>query len=178
MKPNHLLRMRRSGWFDVLVFFMAIGLILGALGLAGLLQHNSIQVSMAGATAYEINQAQTFLSGSHRSYLILSVIFLSITAVSLLFMRFVSPAFSGSIQAQRFFRRLRVVLQYTAAIMITLVMLFPIYWMIISSLKTSEELLLDVPTLWPVSSSSAWGVIRSLAYSAPLRASQPVSVRI
>ena len=38
MKPNHLLRMRRSGWFDVLVFFMAIGLILGAMGLAGLLK--------------------------------------------------------------------------------------------------------------------------------------------
>ena len=33
MKPNHLLRMRRSGWFDVMVFFMAIGLILGAMGL-------------------------------------------------------------------------------------------------------------------------------------------------
>ena len=147
MKTNHLLRMRRSGWFDVLVFFMAIGLILGAMGLAGLLQYNSIQTSMAGATAYEVNQAQTFLSGSHRSYLTLSIIFLSITAVSLLFMRFVSPAFSGSLQAQRFFRRLRVVLQHTAAIMITLVMLFPIYWMIISSLKTSEELLLDVPTL-------------------------------
>ena len=77
MKPNHLLRMRRSGWFDVLVFFMAIGLILGAMGLAGLLQYNSIQTSMAGATAYEVNQAQTFLSGSHRSYLTLSAIFLS-----------------------------------------------------------------------------------------------------
>ena len=66
MKSNHLLRMRRSGWFDVLVFFMAIGLILGAMGLAGLFQYNSIQTSMAGATAYEVNQAQTFLSGSHR----------------------------------------------------------------------------------------------------------------
>ena len=148
MKPNHLLRMRRSGWFDVLVFFMAIGLILGAMGLAGLLQYNSIQTSMAGATAYEVNQAQTFLSGSHRSYLTLSVIFLSITAVSLLFMRFVSPAFSGSLQAQRFFRRRRVVLQHTAAIMITLVMLFPIYWMIITSLKLPREIY-RVPALWP-----------------------------
>lgn len=35
------------------------------------------------------------------------------------------------------------------AILITLIMLFPIYWMIISSLKTSEELLRAVPTLWP-----------------------------
>ena len=28
-------------------------------------------------------------------------------------------------------------------------MLFPIYWMIISSFKTSDELLATVPTLWP-----------------------------
>lgn len=35
------------------------------------------------------------------------------------------------------------------AIAITLFMVFPIYWMIISSLKTSEELLQAVPSLWP-----------------------------
>lgn len=35
------------------------------------------------------------------------------------------------------------------AIAVTLVMVFPIYWMIISSFKTSEELLQAVPTLWP-----------------------------
>lgn len=40
-------------------------------------------------------------------------------------------------------------LQTLLAIFVTLLMLFPIYWMIISSLKTSEELLLAVPTLWP-----------------------------
>lgn len=32
--------------------------------------------------------------------------------------------------------------------------------------------------LWPVSSSSAWGVTRSSVYSAPLRASRPAFVRI
>jgi ABC-type glycerol-3-phosphate transport system permease component len=42
-----------------------------------------------------------------------------------------------------------VLCQYLAAIVITLIMLFPIYWMIVSSLKTSEELLQSVPTLWP-----------------------------
>ena len=149
MKTNHLLRMRQSGWFDVLIFFLVIGLVLGGMGLTGLMQHQQIQEGMAGATAYEIKQAQTFLSGSYISFLILSAFFLSMTLISLLFMRFVSPAFTMNLKAQLFFRRLRVVFQYAAAIAITLVMLFPIYWMIISSLKTSEELLMDVPTLWP-----------------------------
>ncbi len=40
-------------------------------------------------------------------------------------------------------------LQYIFAIAVTLLIIFPIYWMIISSLKTSEELLQAVPTLWP-----------------------------
>ncbi|NMB00392.1 MAG: carbohydrate ABC transporter permease [Firmicutes bacterium] len=40
-------------------------------------------------------------------------------------------------------------MQYVVAILVTLIMLFPIYWMVASSLKTSQELLLPVPTLWP-----------------------------
>ena len=47
-------------------------------------------------------------------------------------------------------RRTMRALQYIAATLFTLVMLFPIYWMIISSFKTSEELLNPVPTLWPL----------------------------
>jgi multiple sugar transport system permease protein/sn-glycerol 3-phosphate transport system permease protein len=39
--------------------------------------------------------------------------------------------------------------QYALAIVVTLIIIFPIYWMIISSLKTSEELLRPVPSLWP-----------------------------
>ncbi len=41
------------------------------------------------------------------------------------------------------------VFQNIFAISITLLIIFPIFWMIISSLKTSEELLQAVPTLWP-----------------------------
>lgn len=41
------------------------------------------------------------------------------------------------------------ILRYIIAIAITLIVIFPIYWMIISSLKSSEELLQAVPTLWP-----------------------------
>ena len=41
------------------------------------------------------------------------------------------------------------ILRYVLGILITLVTLFPIYWMIISSLKSSQELLQAVPSLWP-----------------------------
>jgi len=47
-------------------------------------------------------------------------------------------------------RAIAVVAQYIPAIAVTFIVIFPIYWMIISSLKTSEELLRPVPSLWPV----------------------------
>lgn len=46
-------------------------------------------------------------------------------------------------------KKIMTVLQYTVAIIITLIAAFPIYWMIVSSLKSQEEILLAVPTLWP-----------------------------
>ena len=39
--------------------------------------------------------------------------------------------------------------RYTTAAIITLLMLFPIYWMVITAFKTAEELTLAVPTFWP-----------------------------
>ena len=46
-------------------------------------------------------------------------------------------------------KRVKIGLQYFFAILITLIMFFPLYWMVISSFKSSEELLLTYPTFWP-----------------------------
>lgn len=52
------------------------------------------------------------------------------------------------VAAQRKKKALNI-LQTVLAVIVTLIMLFPIYWMVISSLKSQEEILLAVPTLWP-----------------------------
>ncbi len=41
------------------------------------------------------------------------------------------------------------ILQVIIAVLITLCMLFPIYWMLITSVKSQEESLLIIPTFWP-----------------------------
>lgn len=46
-------------------------------------------------------------------------------------------------------KRMVAIAQYTLAILVTLVVMFPLYWMISSSVKSQEEILLLVPTLWP-----------------------------
>lgn len=46
-------------------------------------------------------------------------------------------------------RKFAKVLQYIVAIIITIIVAFPIYWMIISSVKSQDEILLAIPTLWP-----------------------------
>ena len=46
-------------------------------------------------------------------------------------------------------KRLYAVIQYSLAIVVMLFVLFPVYWMLISSVKSQEEVLLAVPTFWP-----------------------------
>ena len=79
----------------------------------------------------------------------LALIFVAVSAVCLIYMRFVSPIVRADDSLRIAHGVYRKVGQYAAAIFVTLIILFPIYWMIISSFKTSTELLAPVPTLWP-----------------------------
>ena len=57
-KENHLLRMRRSGWFDIMMLFLAFALVLGVLGLVGVISyHNAMGRVTADMTEYEITHA-------------------------------------------------------------------------------------------------------------------------
>ncbi|HHT68182.1 MAG TPA: carbohydrate ABC transporter permease [Firmicutes bacterium] len=90
------------------------------------------------------------LATRRSSFLSIGLITLAATALGVFFLAVASYYRDKvSFQTKKNLGKLRVVLQYLAAIGITAIMLFPIYWMVISSLKTSTELLLPVPTLWP-----------------------------
>ncbi len=67
--------------------------------------------------------------------------------------------------SHRYTPKFLIVLRYILAILVTLIMVFPIYWMVITSLKTPEELLLPVPTLWP--KKFAWHNYRDVLKMAP-----------
>lgn len=149
-KTDHLIRMRRSGWFDVIMLALILCVIFAVLGVTGLISYNTSMAAVTPEmTEYEINQSLSGLAKSRDTYLLISVILLGVSAVSLLCMRFISPIIQADLRKQLFMRKLRVVAQYVVAVIFTIVMLFPIYWMIVSSFKTSEELLRPVPTLWP-----------------------------
>ena len=51
--------------------------------------------------------------------------------------------------SQRVVKVLVMVFTYAFLLLMALIVLFPFYWMIISSLKTLEEYRLNVPTFWP-----------------------------
>lgn len=156
MKESLLLKMRQSGWFDLLLLFLALSLILVALSIAGYLQYNAQMANMAeGLTKYEIKEALGFFATSRENFLTIGLILGTFTLLGFALLaisrgteKTVFDETKGG-KTKEIMKRLRVVLQYTAAGIFTLVMLFPIYWMIVSSLKTSTELLLPVPTLWP-----------------------------
>lgn len=50
---------------------------------------------------------------------------------------------------QRAFGVIGMILRYLFLILVAVAVLFPFYWMIISSLKTLDEYTLSVPTFWP-----------------------------
>ena len=52
-------------------------------------------------------------------------------------------------EAARHKKKVMTVLQYVLATIVLLIVVFPIYWMLVSSVKSQEEILLPVPTLWP-----------------------------
>ncbi len=149
-KENHLLRMRQSGWFDIMMLLLIGAVVLLVLGVVGVVQYNAVMHTVTPETTpYEINQALSSLAKSRTTFFTIASIVLGIVVVCLSYMRFISPIIQRDLKKQLFFRKFRVVLQYATAISLTLIMLFPIYWMLISSFKTSEELLNPVPTLWP-----------------------------
>lgn len=64
----------------------------------------------------------------------------------------VSASANAKLERQMAARRKKkivAVVQYTLAIIVTLFVLFPLYWMVVSSFKSQEEILLLKPTLWP-----------------------------
>ncbi|GIP33229.1 carbohydrate ABC transporter permease [Paenibacillus sp. J2TS4] len=51
------------------------------------------------------------------------------------------------------------------AIIVTLIMFFPLYWLLITSVKSPSELSLAVPTFWP--KKFAWNNYQDIFYTAP-----------
>jgi len=56
---------------------------------------------------------------------------------------------SASRRNQRTTKIIRLVITYLFLVIMAVIVIFPFYWMIISSLKTLEEYRENVPTLWP-----------------------------
>lgn len=151
MTDSLFLRMRQAGWFEILIFALIGSIVMILIGAAGHIQYNVQMNNMAeGLTPYEINQALGSLAKSRDSFVSFGLVLLAATVVGFVLLAvgcYLDKRIT--VKQRRNIERVQVALQYIVAGAITLVALFPIYWMIISSLKTSTELLLPVPTLWP-----------------------------
>lgn len=161
--------MRQSGFFDLVVGMLILALVLGILWGIGLISYNATFHAHAVLAAgdgpvpatleearllpdfveYNFKQDLNLLAQSYGAFGTLALILVVVAFVCLLYMRFVSPIVRADDSLRIAHAVYRKVGQYAAAIFVTLIMLFPIYWMIISSFKTSTELLSPVPTLWP-----------------------------
>ena len=164
-KPQHFShwhRMRQSGFFDLLTLFTAIALVLFACWCFGnLTYHATLHRHAPGAATleaarldpnfieYNFKHDLNLIANNYPAFGWIALIISAVVLVCGLYMRFISPIVQADEHLQIAHGIYRVVAQYAAAILVVVISLFPIYWMVISSLKTSDELLRVVPTLWP-----------------------------
>ena len=165
-RKGSLLTMRQSGFFDVVLLLFIAAVILASLGVFGVVTYNATlnkHIALAGGGAATLEEARllpdfieynfskdlNLIADSYSTFFLIASILAVTVIVCLVYMRFVSPIVRADESLQKAHKVYRITAQYAAAIFVVLVMLFPIYWMIISSFKTSDELLASVPTLWP-----------------------------
>ena len=159
---SHWHRMRQSGFFDLLVLLTAVALVLFVCwGFGNVTWHTTLHRFAPGASSleearlqpdfieYNFHQDLNLIAGSYPAFGWIGLAILAAVLVCGLYMRFVSPIVQADEHLQMAHGIYRIVAQYAAAILVVVISLFPIYWMVISSLKTSDELLRAVPTLWP-----------------------------
>ncbi len=164
-----LLSMRQSGFFDMVIAMLVLALVLGILWGIGAASYQSTlhyHASLAAGDGevpttldaarklpdfveYNFKQDLNMLSSSYASFGVAALVFLGLAVIATLYMALISPIVRADDSLRLSHKVYRKVGQYAAAVLVTLLMLFPIYWMIISSFKTSTELLQTVPTLWP-----------------------------
>ncbi len=161
-QDTHWHRMRQSGFFDLLTLLCALALILGACWVFGnLTYHATLNRHAPGAGTldaarampdfieYNFKQDLNLIAANYPAFGWIALLILAFVLVCAVYMRFVSPIVRADEHLQIAHAVYRRVAQYAACVLIVVISLFPIYWMVISSLKTSDELLRAVPTLWP-----------------------------
>ncbi len=162
MRYTHWHRMRQSGFFDLLVLFSIIALVLFVCwGFGNITYHATLHHHAPNASTleearlqedfieYNFKQDLNMIAANYPAFGQIGLIIAAAVIICGLYMRFVSPIVQADEQLQIAHGIYRICAQYAAAILVVLISLFPIYWMVISSLKTSDELLRTVPTLWP-----------------------------
>ena len=149
-KVSHLTRMQMHGWFDVLVRIVCIGLIFGIVALIGQISYvNTAKTYTEAMGAYEREQALDWFAKNRGFMAALCTGFCCFGAIGLVLIRFVSPVIANDVQRQVRMRKAAGIAQNVGATVVALVMIFPLYWMVISSFKHTDELLAPTPTLWP-----------------------------
>ena len=149
-KVSHLTRMQMHGWFDILVRAICIGLIFGIVALVGQISYiNTAKTYTAEMGAYEREQALNWFARNRGFMLTLCAGFCAFGVAGLLVIRYVSPMIDADVHRQVAMRKAAVIAQNVGATVVAMIMIFPLYWMIISSFKHTDELLAPTPTLWP-----------------------------
>ena len=146
VQVNHLHRMRQSGFFDLMMVFIILALVLLVLGVFGVITYNATfarhaEIAAAGGALpktleearllegfieYNFNQDLNMFAKNYSVFFLFAGVILGVCAICLLYMRFVSPIVLADDSLRIAHGVYRKVGQYALAIFFTLLMLFPL----------------------------------------------------
>ena len=127
---SQLRRMQMHGWFDVLIKLLAIALAIGLGALGGQISYGITAKSFtAEMGAYERAEALGWFAKNRAVLAVIAALIAGYAVIGLLLMRFVSPVLNRTVRRQLAMRRVSHAAQTIGATLVSIVMLFPIYWM-------------------------------------------------
>lgn len=142
-------RVRQSSWYDICVFLIIIAVALFLLGAYGQIRHRSLLLEAREASmTYNTQTPTDFFANSYQTFYALGLICLITISLGVISL-YITPWLQQSSLYIAHIKRIRVGLRYTLCIAVSAIMFFPVYWMLLTSLQSSEELLQQVPSMFP-----------------------------
>lgn len=150
MQDRPINRLHQSGWFAISIALAVVAMVLFVFGIIGQVKYNALLIQTFDIT-YTNNTVieKDFLSANYRTFYSFCMVCFIIIGIGVLFICFGSPWLHKSSKYALRLKKIRAVCHYTFCIIITLVMFFPLYWLVVCSLTPSSELFQQIPSLLP-----------------------------
>lgn len=150
MQLKPMKRLHQSSWFSISILLAVVTMILFVFGIIGQFKYNGLLLQTFDIPYTNNIVLETdFFSSNYKSFYSVCIICSIIIGIGTINICFVTPWLRKSTKYTLRLQKLRIICRYALCILITAIILFPLYWLVVCSLKPSSQLFQQVPSLIP-----------------------------